>query len=152
MIQALTGLLANKKLTAAIGIGATLLGLVYSFNQITDGYYQKGYDAAVVQITKEHNEKIEKLRKKYDEDIANRIKDLKVQMQRDHAAEIERIKADRVIETRTVEVIKYVDREIPIEVPSECTELSDSVIGLLNNATKLVRQHGDSNSANAEHR
>ena len=105
MIQVLTGLLANKKLTAAIGIGATLLGLVYSFNQITDGYYQKGYDAAVVQITKEHNEKIEKLRKKYDEDIANRIKDLKVQMQRDHAAEIERIKADRVIETRTVEVI-----------------------------------------------
>lgn len=108
------------------------LALIITLYQIHDYIYETGFKAGQEKLIKEHNIEIEKQRKEYEQAVQKALNIIS----RDYGEEIERLKNEAVVEYRTKEVIKYVDREII--VPSECTDLANDVVGMLSQATSIV--------------
>lgn len=108
------------------------LALIISLYQIHDYIYETGFKAGQEKLIKEHNIEIEKQRKEYEQAVQKALNVIS----KDNSEELERIKNEAIIEYRTKEVIKYVDREII--VPSECTDLANDVVGVLSQATSIV--------------
>lgn len=108
------------------------LALIVSLYQIHDYVYDTGFKAGQEELIKIHNEEIEKQRKEYEKAVQEALNIIS----KDYDEEIERLKNEAIVEYRTKEVIKYVDREIVI--PSECTDLANDVVRMLNQATSIV--------------
>lgn len=111
---------------------AGALALIVSLYQIHGYVYETGFKAGQDALIKIHNEEIEKQRKEYEQAVQKALNIIS----RDYDEEIERLKNEAIVEYRTKEVIKYVDREIV--VPNECTDLADSVVRMLSEATNTV--------------
>lgn len=108
------------------------LALIVSLHQIHSYVYETGFKAGQEALIKIHNQEIEKQRKEYEKAVQEALNIIS----KDYDEEIERLKNEAIVEYRTKEVIKYVDREITI--PSECTDLANDVVGMLNQATSIV--------------
>lgn len=132
----LTLLLKYKKL---IGYATAVLTLVVTLYQLHDYIYKSGYQAAVNEITAEHNKALESQRKEYEKKIEESLE----RIQADHAQELERVRNEREIITKVETVTEYVDREIIVE--AQCDALANHVISVLKQATSIV---SDSSAAN----
>ena len=108
------------------------LALIVSLYQIHSYVYETGFKAGQEALIKIHNQEIEKQRKEYEKAVQEALNIIS----KDYDEEIERLKNEAIVEYRTKEVIKYVDREIVI--PSECTDLANDVVRMLNQATSIV--------------
>lgn len=108
------------------------LALIVSLHQIHSYVYETGFKAGQDALIKMHNEEIEKQRKEYEQAVQKALNVIS----KDNSEELERIKKEAIVEYRTKEVIKYVDREIVI--PSECTDLANDVVRMLSQATSIV--------------
>lgn len=108
------------------------LALIVSLHQIHSYVYETGFKAGQEALIKIHNQEIEKQRKEYEKAVQEALNIIS----KDYDEEIERLKNEAIVEYRTKEVIKYVDREIVI--PSECTDLANDVVRMLNQATSIV--------------
>lgn len=122
---------ANKKLVASI---AGIAALVTALYKIYDHGYESGSRATRTAIQAEHNQIIKDMQKQHEE----AVKDALSLIQKDHADEIERVRAEREIVEVVKKVTEYVDREIPVEVPGECVDISNDIIGVLSKATSIV--------------
>lgn len=112
------------KLIGALSIALAAWGAYSSI-------YESGYQAAVSEYNEGFAERAQEAVEK-----ASAIHRVQlVKLKREHDAEVARLRAEQVIETKIETVTEYVDR---IEVKTECSGLAADVVGVLSEVTDAV--------------
>lgn len=116
----------SKLLLGASGLLVIGLGISFSW------FYNKGYSTAKEEAAKTHNAlvvaRLNEINKVWVEREANLIKEL---------AKVSEVNKElSLLKQETVEVIRYVDRTI--KVPSECRDLSNDIVRVLEQAGGLT--------------
>lgn len=120
---------SNSKI---IGYVTGVLALIVTLYQLHDYVYESGYQAAVNEITAQHNKALAKQREQYEKQIEESL----ARISADHTQELERVRNEREIVTKVETVTEYVDREI--KVPGECGLLAGDIISVFKQATDIV--------------
>ena len=109
----------------------TLIGLIASLTVVRSHYIGVGYDKAVSEFRGASNEAITKATQKAIIETTKKMQEINRKQQRIFDTEIDRTKNERIVETKYIEVMKYVDK---IQIKNECNTIDSSIISLLNNS------------------
>lgn len=118
----LSYLIKYKGVISVIAGLATVAAGYYSLREYHIGV---GYDKAVKELQTSANKEIVKATEKAINDANKAL----VKQQGIFDSELARVKRERIVETKTKEVIKYVDK---IQIRDECLVVTDDIMGLLN--------------------
>jgi hypothetical protein len=119
----------HKKLIASLTAG---VGLLISVSQVYDWVYTKGVNDTIVRIQSEQL-LLDEARKLETE---SRIKESLSLQKEFYESRIASIEKEKEVEVQVKEVIRYVNKEII--VPSDCTDFSNDVIGVLKQANDII--------------
>lgn len=144
----LTALGFLKRNKGSIGTIFGMLTVFLTITQLYDWAYGRGVDDT---IAKFQTKQVELLRQQKGE-IEKAFNQRLTEQVALHQVELNRLKTEKVIQTRVEKVIEYVDRKI--EVPATCNRMSNNVISVLRQATNIFDepgrvQTGDSGSNNS---
>jgi hypothetical protein len=140
-MSVLLGLLKNyKSIAGLLGILVGLGALYTTYNNMKDNWYEQG----VTDTTRGYERKLIEMQTEYTAKLQETLANYRVAMNKNFAFELERVKAERVIEVQIQEVLKYVDKEI--EVPIACDTVPTQFSSLLNQAINSV--NGNSTPTN----
>jgi len=110
-------------------IGA--IGLAASLFSIASYFEQRGYNKAIVELQLKTNKAVQEATKKAI-NKANEEMEKALNAQQDvFDRELERVKNERVVETKVKEIYRDVDKII---IKNECTTFDSSIMQLLNNS------------------
>ena len=129
IFKALSFIKSHGKISAILGVTATVVTLSYQL-------YSHGVDVGraemEVEITKQLTDQRTRLLTQYQKDVQAALMTQRL----DFDEELNRVRAEQVIETQTKEVIKYVEKIK--EVPAQCDVIVRDIIGLLDQVTGIV--------------
>lgn len=135
MLSVILKLFTNKKVASILGVLVAVVGLYGTYSTTKDSWYKQGVKDTEIKYQAE----LIKERTKATEKLNTELAKLRTELNAGFAAELERIKADTNTEVIVNEVIKYVEKEIPI--PVECDSVPPEFIRMYNN---LISRSDDS--------
>jgi hypothetical protein len=141
MANILSFLLSHKKLIAGL---VASIGLLVSVSQVYDWVYTKGVNDTIVKIQSEQL-LLDGARRLETE---SRIKESLSLQKEFYENRIESLKKEKEVEAQVKEVIRYVNKEII--VPSDCTDFSNDIIGVLKQANDIVIRSAADRSTKAK--
>lgn len=134
------GLLKNYKgIASVVGLLVGLGALYGTYQNIKDNWYQQG----VVDTQRAYEKEVLELHAQYTTKLETELANYRIAMNENFAAELERAKAERIVEVEIQEVLKYVDREI--EVPIACDTVPVKFSSLLNEAINNINSNSPIN-------
>ena len=122
----------NKLISSGLLIGVLVVGAGFAWNNIRTSIYNQGFKDASDQYTQQ----MLNLQEEYNTETELKLRSLRTSLIIQHEREVSRIKGERLVDIKTEEVIKYVNKEIFIT--PECDVVDDSVISLFNESFNRV--------------
>jgi hypothetical protein len=133
MLGIVFGFLKNYKSIASIlGILVAVGSLYGVYSNVKDGWYEQG----VIDTERQYQTKLVEMQQEYTVKLEQELANYRISMNANFAKELERVRAERIVETEVTEVISYVDREIKIS--AECDVVPLDFSRLLNNSINKV--------------
>lgn len=124
--------LKNSK---SLMIGGAVIGITALLLLVRSHFINEGYNRAISDIQSKTNEQLKLATERA---ISNAEKEIKKRLDTQKFifdSELQRVINEKTVETKIKKVIEYVDK---IEIKTECTNLTDDVIGLLNQAVNTA--------------
>ena len=122
----------NKIISSGLLILVLVIGMSFAWKNVKTSIYNQGFKDASDQYTQQ----MLKLQEEYNIDTELKLRTLRDSLIEQHDQEVTRIKQENLVNKRTEEVIKYVNKEISIT--PECDTVDNSVIGLFNESFNRV--------------